>query len=139
MVGPIATQVIADRTGYSKAWGTHIITLYVWLLAGTANSAMAHTGYRSRWNDPGPHDEHHEYAFGQNSVNFGTAGVWDHVFGTKSYKSFEGAIKWEAQRDQQAALIVASQRSGISLTKKQNLVMEQPATHYEWADPRIVD
>jgi hypothetical protein len=55
MLGPVATQLIADKTGHAKAWGTHLITLYVWLLAGTATSVLAHTGFRTSWNDPGKH------------------------------------------------------------------------------------
>ncbi|KAJ7306180.1 hypothetical protein DFH08DRAFT_902335 [Mycena albidolilacea] len=74
MLGPVVTQLIADKTGYAKTWGTHLITLYVWLLAGTATSVLAHTGFRTSWNDPGKHDEHHEYAFGTHAVNFGSEG-----------------------------------------------------------------
>ncbi|KAF5384357.1 hypothetical protein D9615_003154 [Tricholomella constricta] len=139
MIGPIGTQVLADAMGYSDTWGTHIIALYIWCIAGTASSVLAHTGYRSRWNDPGLHDEHHEYAFGQDAVNFGTAGVWDLIFGTRSMKSANGAVAWHAQRDRQAALVAASKRSGIPLTKQQTLIIQQPLSDPDWADSRIED
>ncbi|KAJ6585695.1 hypothetical protein B0H19DRAFT_1110507 [Mycena capillaripes] len=157
MLGPVATQIIADKTGNSDIWGTHLITLYVWLLAGTASSVLAHTGFRTSWNEPGSHgilrvflpsdsflifvaaDEHHEYAFGQHAVNFGTAGIWDRVLGTKGTKAVEGAKKWQQQRERQAALIVASKRTGIPLTREQELVVEQPAVDYEWIDTRVED
>ncbi|KAJ7489351.1 hypothetical protein FB451DRAFT_1224648 [Mycena latifolia] len=139
MVGPVVTQLIADKTGNSKVWGTHIITLYMWLLAGTATSVLAHTGFRSSWNDPGGHDEHHEYAFGQHAVNFGTAGFWDRVLGTKGTKAVEGARKWQQQWSRQAALVIASKRTGIPLTKEQELVVEQPMVDYEWIDTRVED
>ncbi|KAJ7860727.1 hypothetical protein B0H14DRAFT_2744172 [Mycena olivaceomarginata] len=137
MLGPVLTQLIADRTGHTKTWGTHLITLYVWLLAGTATSVLAHTGFRTSWNDPGKHDEHHEYAFGTHAVNFGTAGFWDTVLGTKGVKSVEGAKKWQQQRQRQAALHIASQRTGIPLTREQELVVEQPMVDYEWVDRRV--
>ncbi|KAF7348680.1 Sterol desaturase [Mycena venus] len=139
MLGPVLTQVIADKTGTTKIWGTHLITLYVWLLAGTATSVLAHTGFRTSWNDPGKHDEHHEYAFGQHAVNFGTAGFWDTVLGTKGTKFIEGAKKWQQQRERQAALHIASSRTGIPLTREQKLVVEQPMVDYEWIDTRVED
>ncbi|KAJ7439570.1 hypothetical protein B0H11DRAFT_2102270 [Mycena galericulata] len=137
MVGPVFTQIIADKTGTADTWGTHLITLYVWLLAGTATSVLAHTGFRTSWNDPGGHDEHHEYAFGQHAVNFGTAGFWDRVFRTKGTKAAEGAMKWQRQRACQRALVVASKRSGIPLTREKKLVVEQPMVDYEWIDTRV--
>jgi hypothetical protein len=84
-------------------------------------------------------DEHHEYAFGQHAVNFGTAGYWDRVFGTKGTKAAEGARQWQQQRERQAALIIASKRTGIPLTRDQELVVEQPMTDYEWIDSRVED
>ncbi|KAJ6606456.1 hypothetical protein DFH09DRAFT_1299704 [Mycena vulgaris] len=139
MIGPVVTQIIADTTGNTKVWGTHLITLYVWLLAGTATSVLAHTGFRTSWNDPGRHDEHHEYAFGQHAVNFGTAGFWDRVLGTKGTQAAEGALKWQQERKHQAALVIASKRTGIPLTKEQELMAEQPVVDYEWIDPRVED
>ncbi|KAJ7083249.1 hypothetical protein C8R44DRAFT_894585 [Mycena epipterygia] len=139
MVGPVVTQIIADTTSNTGIWGTHLITLYVWLLAGTATSVLAHTGFRTSWNDPGSHDEHHEYAFGQHAVNFGTAGFWDRVLGTKGTKAPAGAMKWQLQRERQAALVIASKRTGIPLTREQELVVEQPMIDYEWIDSRVED
>ncbi|KAJ7670650.1 hypothetical protein DFH06DRAFT_140128 [Mycena polygramma] len=137
MVGPVVTQIIADKTGTAYIWGTHLVTLYVWLLAGTATSVLAHTGFRTSWNDPGGHDEHHEYAFGQHAVNFGTAGFWDRVLGTRGTGSIDGARKWQQQRERQAALHAASRRTGIPLTREQELVVEQPMGDYEWIDSRV--
>ncbi|KAG6828261.1 hypothetical protein H0H92_008604 [Tricholoma furcatifolium] len=139
IVGPIVTQMLADMTGYSDMWGTHLSTLYLWVFAAVASSVLVHTGYRSRWNDPGPHDEHHESAFAQPAVNFGTAGVWDTILGTRGTKFKEGDKQWRAQRDRQAALYAASRRSGIPLTRRQTLVVEQPATDEEWIDLRVID
>lgn len=139
MLGPVVTQIIADKTGNAEVWGTHIVTLYVWLLAGTASSVLAHTGYRSSWNDPGEHDEHHEYAFGQRSVNFGLTGFWDSILGTSGTKAAEGAKKWQEQRRRHAALAIASKRTGIPLTKEQQIIAEQPMVDYEWVDKRVED
>ncbi|KAF7338847.1 Sterol desaturase [Mycena sanguinolenta] len=139
MLGPVVTQIIADKTGHAKIWGTHLITLYIWLLAATATSVLAHTGFRTSWNDPGKHDEHHEFAFGTNAVNFGTAGFWDTILGTKGVKYIEGAKKWQEQRMRQAALHIASARTGIPLTRAQQLVVEQPMVDYEWIDRRVED
>ncbi|KAJ6469305.1 hypothetical protein C8R45DRAFT_428418 [Mycena sanguinolenta] len=137
MLGPVITQIIADKTGHANIWGTHLITLYIWLLAATATSVLAHTGFRTSWNDPGKHDEHHEFAFGTNAVNFGTAGYWDTILGTKGVKYIEGAKKWQEQRLRQAALHIASARTGIPLTRAQQLVVEQPMVDYEWIDRRV--
>ncbi|KAJ6572320.1 hypothetical protein B0H19DRAFT_1373132 [Mycena capillaripes] len=118
------------------------ITAWQWwgrLLAGTATSVLAHTGFRTSWNDPGGHDEHHEYTFGQHAVNFGTAGFWDRVLGTKGTKSVEGARKWQQQQKYQAALTDASKRTGILLSREQELVVEQPMIDYEWIDSRVED
>jgi hypothetical protein len=82
-------------------------------------------------------DEHHEYAFGTHAVNFGTAGFWDTVLGTKGVKSVAGAKKWQQQRQRQAALHIASQRTGIPLTREQKLVVEQLMVDYEWVDRRV--
>ncbi|KAJ7174797.1 hypothetical protein C8R46DRAFT_1347842 [Mycena filopes] len=139
LVGPLLTQIIADKMGRSAVWGTHLITLYVWLLAGTATSVLAHTGFRTSWNDPGGHDEHHEYAFGTHAVNFGTAGLWDWALGTKGTKAREGAREWQAQRARQAALRIAARRSGVPLTKAQKLVGTQQVLDYEWVDSRVED
>ncbi|KAG6909419.1 hypothetical protein DXG01_000572 [Tephrocybe rancida] len=73
------------------------------------------------------------------AVNFGTAGFWDRVLRTRGNKSSEGAAKWQGQRDRQVALVLASKRTGISLTRQQRLVIEQPAADYEWTDTRIKD
>ncbi|KAJ7736126.1 hypothetical protein B0H16DRAFT_1574563 [Mycena metata] len=139
LVGPLVSQIIADKTGNSAVWGTHLITLYVWLLAGTATSVLAHTGFRTSWNDPGGHDEHHEYAFGQHAVNFGTAGLWDWVLGTKGTKATKGAIEWQEQRMRQASLARASKRTGIPLTREQKLVAKEQVLDYEWVDSRVED
>ncbi|KAJ7288637.1 hypothetical protein C8J57DRAFT_1707037 [Mycena rebaudengoi] len=139
LLGPVVTQIIADKTGTTAVWGTHLLTLYVWLIAATATSVLAHTGFRTSWNDPGRHDEHHEYAFGTHAVNFGTAGVWDRVFGTKGTKAAEGAHKWQQQRARHAALVAAARRSGVPLSREQELVVEQPMVDYEWVDSRVED
>ena len=78
LIGPLLTQVLADAAGVEHIWGTHLVTLYVWLMAASASSVLAHTGYRSCWNDPGKHDLHHERAFNpKTAVNFSTMGVFD--------------------------------------------------------------
>ena len=114
IIGPLLTQILADRFNLSEVWGTHLVTLYIWLMAASAMSVLAHTGYRSAFNDPGKHDLHHERAFDpKTAVNFGTLGFFDWVHGTKSQIPTADAKAWRAQRDRQAALWEASKRSGV--------------------------
>lgn len=137
-------------------WGTHLLILYIWFIAATAISVLSHTGYRSRWNDPGKHgqsrnslsiriptkpsrtpDLHHERAFDpNNAVNFGTMGLFDWLHGTASSIPEADALAWRAQRDRQAALVAASRRTGIALTSEQNEVVKQPDHSGEWLDKR---
>jgi sterol desaturase/sphingolipid hydroxylase (fatty acid hydroxylase superfamily) len=135
MLGPLATQVLADALGLSPIWGTHLVTLYVWLAAAAASSVLAHSGYRSTWNDPGKHDLHHERAFHPTAaVNFGTLGVFDWLHGTGSSLPSEEAKAWRAQRDRQAALWEASRRTGKALTREQMHVVQQPDHGLVWED-----
>jgi hypothetical protein len=139
LIGPLLTQILADAAGVENIWGTHLITLYVWLTAAASNSVLAHTGYRSTFNDPGKHDLHHERAFNpKTAVNFGTLGFFDWVHGTSSSVPKEDAIAWRAQRDRQAALNEASRRTGIPLTKEQTEVVQQPQNDEEWVDRRSI-
>lgn len=138
LIGPLLTQVLADAAGVEHIWGTHLVTLYVWLMAASASSVLAHTGYRSCWNDPGKHDLHHERAFNpKTAVNFGTMGVFDWLHGTGSSIPKADAKTWRAQRDRQAALHEASKRTGIALTKEQMEVIKQPDHSDEWVDRTI--
>ena len=135
---PLLTQVLADAAGVEHIWGTHLVTFYVWLMATSASSVLAHTGYRSCWNDPGKHDLHHERAFNpKTAVNFGTMGVFDWLHGTGSSIPKADAKAWRAQRDRQAALYEASMRTGIALTKEQMEVVKQPDHSDEWVDRSI--
>jgi sterol desaturase/sphingolipid hydroxylase (fatty acid hydroxylase superfamily) len=85
LIGPIATQLLADAAGIEQIWGIHLATLYIWLAAAAASSVLAHTGYRSMWNDPGKQDLHHERAFYPKAAcNFGTFGFFDWLHGTAS-------------------------------------------------------
>jgi len=138
LIGPYLTQVLADTFHVSQTWGTHLITLYIWLIAASAMSVLAHTGYRSCFNDPGKHDLHHEHAFNpKTAVNFGTMGFFDWVHGTKSEIPKADAKAWREQRDRQAALWEASRRSGVELTKEQMEVVKQPDHSEEWVDKTI--
>lgn len=133
LIGPYLTQVVADASGLSHIWGTHLVTLYVWLTAAAASSVLAHTGYRSAWNDPGKHDLHHERAFNPKSaVNFGTMGVFDRLHGTLSAVPSADAQAWRAQHERQAALWEAARRSGVPLTEAQMQVVTQPDHSLEW-------
>lgn len=126
-VGPVATQALAKRLGIADVWGTHLVVLYVWLVAAASSSVLAHTGYRSRWNDPGKHDLHHELAMHPTkAVNFGTLGFFDWLHGTRSSVPKAEARRWRAQRDRQAALLEASRRKRIPLTAEQMNVVKQP-------------
>jgi sterol desaturase/sphingolipid hydroxylase (fatty acid hydroxylase superfamily) len=126
-LGPLLTQVLADAAGVEKIWGTHLVTLYVWLMAAAASSVLAHTGYRSRWNDPGKHDLHHEHAMNpKTAVNFGTFGFFDWLHGTLSSLPAAEAKVWRTQWDRQIALFEASKRLGVALTKQQRNVVKQP-------------
>src|SRR3569833_2599506 len=136
--GPVATQFLADRLGVADTWGTHVATLYVWLTAAASSSVLAHTGYRSRWNDPGKHDLHHERAFNpKTAVNFGTLGFFDWLHGTSSSIAVDDTRAWRAQHDRQAALWEASRRTGIPLTKEQTRVVQQPDHGEEWVGKGI--
>jgi len=137
-IGPILTQVLAAAAGVERIWGTHLVTLYIWLMAASASSVLAHTGYRSCWNDPGKHDLHHERAFNpKTAVNFGTMGVFDWLHGTASSIPEADAEAWRAQRDRQAALCEASKQTGIPLTKEQMQVVTQSDHSEEWVDKTI--
>ena len=127
LIGPLFTQLLADAFGVEDVWGTHLVTLYVWLIAASANSVMAHTGFRSRWNDPGKHDLHHERAMNpKTACNFGTLGFLDWLHGTASAIPDADAEEWRSQRDRQAALHEAGRRLKIPLTKEQREVVKQP-------------
>ena len=107
-------------------------------MAASASSVLAHTGYRSCWNDPGKHDLHHERAFNpKTAVNFGTMGVFDWLHGTASSIPEADAEAWRAQRDRQAALCEASKQTGIPLTKEQMQVVTQSDHSEEWVDKTI--
>jgi sterol desaturase/sphingolipid hydroxylase (fatty acid hydroxylase superfamily) len=135
--GPVLTQLAADALGVSDTWGTDLIIFYVWLTAAATSSVLAHSGYRSTWNDPGKHDLHHDRAFDpKGAVNFGTFGLFDRIHGTASETSREETKAWRAQRDRQAALYEASRRTGIPLTRDQRHCVEQPITELEWTDIR---
>jgi sterol desaturase/sphingolipid hydroxylase (fatty acid hydroxylase superfamily) len=138
LIGPFITQVFADAAGVERIWGTHLVTLYVWLIAASAMSVLAHTGYRSRWNDPGKHDLHHERAFNpKTAVNFGTMGFFDWLHGTASSLPTADTRAWRAQRDRQAALYEASRRTGIPLTTKQIEIVKQPDHSEDWVEKPI--
>jgi sterol desaturase/sphingolipid hydroxylase (fatty acid hydroxylase superfamily) len=138
LIGPLSTQILASSFNLSEIWGTHLVTYYVWLMAASAESVLAHTGYRSKWNDPGKHDLHHERAFNPKmAVNFGTLGFFDWLHGTKSQIPSADAEAWRMQRDRQAALWEASRRTDIELTKEQMEVVRQPDHSQEWADKTI--
>jgi sterol desaturase/sphingolipid hydroxylase (fatty acid hydroxylase superfamily) len=138
LIGPYVTQVLADNFHLEQTWGTHLVTLYIWLMAGSAMSVLAHTGYRSCFNDPGMHDLHHERAFNpKTAVNFGTMGFFDLLHGTASSVPKADARRWQEQRDRQAALYEAAKRTGVALTKEQMEVVKQPDHSEEWADKDI--
>ena len=140
LIGPLFTQFLASTLPFplSQIWGTHLIVLYVWLMAASAMSVLAHTGYRSKWNDPGKHDLHHERAFNpKTAVNFGTLGFFDWVHGTKSRIPTADAEAWRMQRNRQAALWEASRRSGVALSRAQMEVVRQPDHSQEWVDKTI--
>jgi sterol desaturase/sphingolipid hydroxylase (fatty acid hydroxylase superfamily) len=138
LIGPLLTQILADKLQLSEIWGTHLITLYIWLMAASAMSVLAHTGYRSAFNDPGKHDLHHEKAFNpRTAVNFGTLGFFDWVHGTKSEIPRADAKAWRQQRDRQAALWEASRRTEVRLTRAQMEVVRQPDHTDEWFDRNI--
>jgi len=138
LIGPYLTQVLADAFHFEQIWGTHLVTLYVWLMAASAESVLAHTGYRSPLNDPGKHDLHHERAFNpRTAVNFGTMGVFDWLHGTRSSIPETDARAWREQRDRQAALYEASRRTGVALTMEQMEVVKQPDHSEEWVDKTI--
>jgi sterol desaturase/sphingolipid hydroxylase (fatty acid hydroxylase superfamily) len=140
LVGPLLTQIAADALCIEHIWGTHLVTLYVWLMAASASSVLAHTGYRSCWNDPGKHDLHHERAFNpKTAVNFGTMGVFDRLHGTASSIPNADAKAWTEQRDLQAALYEASKRTGIPLTENQRDVVKQPDhSSEEWRSDKDI-
>lgn len=133
LAGPVITQMFADAIGLEHIWGTHLVTLYVWIGAAAASSVLAHTGHRSMWNDPGQHDLHHEAAFDpRRACNFGTFGILDRLHGTMSSVPVEDAARWRGQRDRQAALHEAARRSKVPLTEEQSSVVEQPNHDQEW-------
>lgn len=135
LIGPLLTQVIADAVGVEETWGTKLVTIYVWVTAAAVSSVLAHTGYRSVWNDPGKHDLHHERAFDPKAAcNFGTMGFFDWLHGTKSSLPAADSSAWKAQRVRQAALWKASRRSGIALTEEQMTVVKQPDHSTEWIE-----
>lgn len=138
LIGPYLTQVLADAFHLEQTWGTHLVTLYIWLMAASASSVLAHTGFRSCLNDPGKHDLHHERAFDPRSaVNFGTMGFFDWLHGTGSSIPKTDARAWREQRDRQAALYEASRRTHNALTKEQMEVVKQPDHSEEWVDKTI--
>jgi sterol desaturase/sphingolipid hydroxylase (fatty acid hydroxylase superfamily) len=138
LIGPYLTQVFADAFHLEQTWGTHLVTLYIWLMAASASSVLAHTGFRSCLNDPGKHDLHHERAFNnRTAVNFGTMGFFDLLHGTGSSIPETDAKAWREQRDRQAALYEASRRTDIPLTKEQMEVVKQPEHSDEWVDKTI--
>lgn len=111
---------------------------HVCFTAASVSSVLAHTGYRSVWNDPGKHDLHHERAFDPKAAcNFGTMGFFDWLHGTKSSIPAADALAWRTQRDRQAALWEASMRSGIPLTEEQMTVVKQPDHSAEWIEKDI--
>lgn len=133
LLSPVATQTLARAAGVERAWGTHLVTLYVWIVTAAATSVMAHTGYRSVWNDPGKHDLHHERAFSPRAAcNFSTMGAFDWLHGTANGLSATETGEWRGQRDRQAALYEAERRSGVPLTEEQKSVVQQPAPDQEW-------
>ena len=134
LLGPLLTQILLP-----PPYTTHLVTYYTWIAAATANSVLAHTGFRSWLNDPGKHDLHHERAFDpRRAVNFGTMGMCDWVHGTASVLPIEDAKKWRAQRGRQAALWEASRRTGVSLSIEQmNLVM-QPDQGEGWVEEKSI-
>ena len=133
VAGPVLTQFLADAAGMTQIWGTHLVTLYVWIAAAAASSVIAHSGYRSVWHDPSKHDLHHEKAFSPTGAcNFGTFGVFDWLHGTKSKLPETETQAWRRQQDRQAALEEASKRSGVPLTSEQMSVVEQPDYDAEW-------
>jgi sterol desaturase/sphingolipid hydroxylase (fatty acid hydroxylase superfamily) len=135
LIGPLLTQILADASGYEDIWGTRLVTLYVWVTAATVSSVLAHTGYRSVWNDPGKHDLHHERAFDPKAAcNFGTMGFFDWLHETKSSIAVADSLAWRLQRDRQAALWEASRRSGLPLTEEQMAVVKQPDHSAEWLE-----
>lgn len=137
-VGPLLTQLLADAAGVQDIWGTKLVTVYVWMTAASVSSVLAHTGYRSFWNDPGKHDLHHERAFDPKAAcNFGTMGVFDWLHGTKSSIPQADTLAWKMQRDRQAALNEASRRSGIPLTEEQRAVVKQPDHSASWMEKDI--
>jgi hypothetical protein len=133
LIGPVITQLLADAAGIEHIWGTHLVTLYVWIAAAAASSVLAHTGYRSMWNDPGQHDLHHEKAFDPKAAcNFGTFGLFDRLHGTASMIPAADTLAWRGQWDRQAALYEAANRSGIPLTEDQMSVVKQPVHSQDW-------
>jgi sterol desaturase/sphingolipid hydroxylase (fatty acid hydroxylase superfamily) len=139
LIGPLLTQMLADAAGFEQIWGTHLVTIYVWLMAASASSVLAHTGYRSCWNDPGKHDLHHERAFNpKTAVNFGTLGIFDWLHGTRSAISEADSRAWRAQRDRQAALYEASKRTGIALSQQQMEVIQQPDHSSGWVEEKTI-
>lgn len=107
---PCLYQSAPDPSACRRRWcgthmGHHLVTFYVWPMATSASSVLAHTGYRSCRNDPGKHDLHHERAFNlKTAVNFGTMGVFDWLHGMGSSIPKADAKAWRAQRDRQAAV-----------------------------------
>lgn len=135
LIGPLITEVLAHTLNVSDIWGSKLVTLYVWITAAAVSSVLAHTGYRSMWNDPGKHDLHHERAFdAKRACNFGTMGFFDWVHGTKSHIPKADARAWRGQRDRQAALWEASRRSGVALSEEQMGVVRQPDHGGEWIE-----
>ncbi|KAH8889166.1 hypothetical protein GQ53DRAFT_842906 [Thozetella sp. PMI_491] len=133
LIGPVMTQLLANWAGVAHIWGTHLVTLYVWIAAAAASSVLAHTGYRSVWNDPGKHDLHHEGAFDPKAAcNFGTFGFFDWLHGTTSAIPAADTRAWRGQRDRQAALCEAAKRSGIPLTEEQMSIIKQPDHGQDW-------
>ncbi|KAB5559736.1 hypothetical protein GE09DRAFT_1057446 [Coniochaeta sp. 2T2.1] len=138
LIGPLITQMVANAFGVEEIWGTRLVTMYVWVTAAAVSSVLAHTGYRSVWNDPGKHDLHHERAFDPKAAcNFGTMGFFDWLHGTKSAIPAADALAWRSQRDRQAALWEASRRSGIPLSKEQMEVVKQPDHSTEWVEKEM--
>lgn len=137
LIGPLLTQIMSSTFSPpgDDTWNTHLVTLYIWLMAAASNSVLAHTGYRSAFNDPGKHDLHHERAFNpKTAVNFGTMGLFDWIHGTASSLPVADVKAWKEQRDTQAALWIASKRSGVPLTKEQRNVVKQPDHSPDWVD-----
>ena len=63
-------------------------------------------------------------------------GLFDWLHGTASEVPKDDALAWRRQRDRQAALVKASQRTGIMLTMEQTEVVRQPDHSSEWIDRR---